>query len=839
MLVSACVLPLVLFSAVLLLRNIAADAEQTGRLVLNRARLLAEDVDREVARTIAAAEVLSTDDNLARGDFEAFHRRAMQVRHQLETNVVVRDRSGQQVVNTRVPWGMALPRTPSYEVDERVIGTRRPQVSGLLGGDAAQAPLLAVVVPLLRDGEVRHLLSLTIAPERLQAVIASDRQPPGWAVGVADGDGVMIARSRRPEEFVGSRLPPAVWERVRTAPEGIHRVPDLEGNPTLQAYGRSESSGWVIGVSVPEALVAAPARQALLLFTAGGLALFLLGVAGAYRLSRRLTGPVVHLTAAAKALGTGEAIPPQDGGVVELDAVDAAIRDAAPLIQQRAIALQESESRYRAIVETAVDAMVVIDDGGIIQAFNPAAERLFGCTAEAVVGRNIRTLMPEPYASEHDSYLRNYRRTGVRKIIGIGREIMGRRQDGSTFPAELAVTEWHAGGRRYYTGIMRDVSERRRAEDALRASKVEADRANLAKSKFLAAASHDLRQPVQALVLFQATLAERLAGHAAEPLVESMGQALGSLHMLLDSLLDVSRLDAGLIVAHPEEVPLMAVIERLAAEYLPQAGAKRLRLRVACTGMVVRSDPVLLERILRNLIENALRYTERGGVLLGCRRCGDRLRVEVWDTGVGIEPDKQADIFEEFFQVGNVERDRSKGLGLGLAVVRRLARLLGHEVTVRSVPGKGSVFALDMPVVVAAADAQPAKVESARPRDGLILVIDDEPLVRLGLQAMLEGWGYRVLSAGSVEEAVRHIESGAWPHAILADYRLRGGETGLDAIRAIHGRLNTAVPATVITGDTAPERLVEVREGGYALLHKPVAAHELRATVGEMLRAAE
>ncbi|WP_431856010.1 PAS domain S-box protein [Azospirillum sp.] len=552
-----------------------------------------------------------------------------------------------------------------------------------------------------------------------------------------------------------------------------------------------------------------------------------------------MTRLVVLLADAAKAMGTGEPIPPQPAGVIELDTVGDAIRDAADLIGQRAVALQESESRYRAIVETAVDAMVVIDGDGVVHAFNPAAERLFGYASEAVIGRNVRMLMPEPYASEHDGYLSNYRRTGVRKIIGIGREITGRRQDGSTFPAELAVAEWRAGGRRYYTGIMRDVSERRRAEDALRTSKAEADRANLAKSKFLAAASHDLRQPVQALVLFQATLVERLAGHAAQPLVESMGQALGSLHMLLDSLLDVSRLDAGLIVAHPEDVPLTEVFERLAAEYLPQAGAKRLRLRVACTRTMVRSDPVLLERILRNLVENALRYTDRGGVLLGCRRRGDRLRVEVWDTGVGVEPDKQAEIFEEFVQVGNVERDRTKGLGLGLAVVRRLARLLGHEVTVRSVPGKGSVFAIEMPVVTPAADAGPAKAEQARTRDGLILVIDDEVLVRLGLQAMLEGWGYRVLAAGSVEEAVRHVESGAWPHAILADYRLRGGETGLDAIRAIHDRLNAAVPATVITGDTAPERLIEVREGGFSLLHKPVAAHELRATVGEMLRAAE
>ncbi|HYD65617.1 PAS domain S-box protein [Azospirillum sp.] len=837
LLVIACLMPLLLFSAALLLRNTAVETNQTERLVRDRVDQLAEDVDREVARLMAAADVLATNENLLRGDLAAFHQRALMLRDRLNTNVVVRDLSSQQLVNTRVPWGTVLPRNPVSEVDRRAIETRQPQVSGLLTGAMAQDPLLIVVVPVIRDEEVRYLLSLTIGLERLQALVAPERLPPGWLAGVVDGDGLYIARSAKSEQFVGTRLPSEIWERSRGVPEGVHRIFDAEGNAALQAYSRSQVSGWLIGVSVKEDLIAAPSRQTLLLFLAGGLVLLLTAISGAFMLGRRLTRPVLQLVQAAEAMGAGQRLPIQGRGVIEIERVSDALQDAADLIENRATALSESESRYRAIVETAVDAMVVIDEAGIIQAINPAGEQLFGYQPDEVIGRNVCMLMPEPYRSEHDGYLANYRRTGERKIIGIGREVAGQRKDGSIFPAELAVAEWIAGGRRFFTGIMRDITERRRADEVLRTSKAEADRANLAKSKFLAAASHDLRQPVQALMLFQGALEGQLAGHPAFRMVESMGEPLGGLRMLLDSLLDVSKLDAGLIAAKPVDMPIMMLLDRLGAEYHPQAVAKGLRLRVVGSNAVVRSDPVLLERLLRNLIENALRYTEQGNLLIGCRRRGDRLRIEVVDTGIGIDPAHQADIFEEFVQVGNPERDRTKGLGLGLAIVKRLARLLGHEVVVRSSLGRGSAFCVAVPLVTQPVHYGWRKTEPTNEdKRGLILVIDDEPLVRMGLEAMLEGWGYRVLTAGSTDEAVSHVESGAWPHAILADYRLRGGETGLDAIRAVHSRLAKPVPATVITGDTAPDRLGEVRAGGFTLLHKPVAADELRNTVVEMMR---
>ncbi|WP_109156754.1 MULTISPECIES: PAS domain S-box protein [unclassified Azospirillum] len=647
---------------------------------------------------------------------------------------------------------------------------------------------------------------------------------------------------------------------------------------------------------------------------------------------------------------------------LEMRTAQRAAEAAEQAERQARAATERAETRYRAVVETAVDAMVVIDEAGVMQSFNVAAERIFGYAAEDMIGHNVSELMPEPDRSRHKEYIGRYLQTGIPRIIGSGREVEGRRRDGTVFPLELAIAEWWDGRQRFFTGIMRDltqrhtieqklqqsnmlfrtliegitdpvfvkdangrflvvndatcrlfaadhdqvlgardrdfyppklashieavdrqviesgevvvleeeildrtngeiriclttkaplrategrvigvlgiardITERKRFEDSLRAAKSEAERANVAKSKFLASASHDLRQPVQSLVLFMGALQGHVDGSPAIRILRSMEQSLNGLRMLLDGLLDVSKLDAGLVTAKPVTMPLAPIIQRLADEYILRAAELGLRFRTSGCGVVVKSDPVLLERILRNLVENALRYTERGGVLVGCRRRGSHLRIEVADTGIGIAADRQQEVFDEFFQVGNPERDRSKGLGLGLAVVRRLARLLGHEVEVRSIPGRGSTFAVTVPLMgVVSGSSNLGETSVPEESSGVILVIDDEELVRAGMQAMIETWGYRVLAGACRQDAVRMLKDNS-PDILLADYRLRDGETGLDVIKAVHARLGKRIPAAIITGDTAPERLAEAQAGGYRLLHKPVAAADLRMAVVELM----
>ncbi len=409
-----------------------------------------------------------------------------------------------------------------------------------------------------------------------------------------------------------------------------------------------------------------------------------------------------------------------------------------------------------------------------------------------------------------------------------------------------AATAW-IGGALFLRRPLDALAAHKQAEAELRRAREEADRANAAKSAFLAAASHDLRQPVQSLYLFAAALADRLHGHPALPMLNTMRQGLDTLKGLLDGLLDMSRLESGKIVAAPTDLRLNQLLGRLVAEYAPRAAQKGLALRAVPTRAWVHTDPAHLERILRNLMENALRYTPTGRVLLGCRHTATTVRVELWDSGVGIPADRLEDIFEEFTQLGGAHE---RGLGLGLAIVTRLSRLLGHPVAVRSTEGKGSVFTVDLPRVLRAAPragsrpggaAAPRPVATATANDTaatkeVVLVIDDEAIILLGLKAMLEGWGYDVLTARSGDQALERLRAdGRCPRIVLADYQLQQGRTGPEALAAVQGLVGRKVPGIILTGDTAPERLREAERTGFRILHKPVFPNELRrmmATAG-------
>ena len=363
--------------------------------------------------------------------------------------------------------------------------------------------------------------------------------------------------------------------------------------------------------------------------------------------------------------------------------------------------------------------------------------------------------------------------------------------------------------------------------------------ANQAKSRFLAAASHDLRQPMHALGLFIARLRDMIRFPEARRLVEQAEASVSALRQLLDALLDISRLDAGILTSNIEDFPVDAVLARMESGFGPAAREKALKFRVVPCRAGVRSDPVLLERVLLNLVANAVRYTERGGVVVGCRRRGDKLRIEIWDSGIGIPQDKQREIFQEFSQLGNPERDRSKGLGLGLAIVERLVRLLNHSIAVISTPGKGSMFAIELPRAtppVRAVAAEPPRVMGVELDNMAVLVVDDEALVREGMRELLASWGCHVVIAASGEEALARLSTDdRLPDLIVSDYRLPEGETGSEVIERVQSALPVHVPAVLISGDTAPERLREARASGYHLLHKPVQPAKLRALLIHLL----
>lgn len=382
--------------------------------------------------------------------------------------------------------------------------------------------------------------------------------------------------------------------------------------------------------------------------------------------------------------------------------------------------------------------------------------------------------------------------------------------------------------------LQRDMQRRVEAATAeLAKQKAAAEQANVAKSRFLAAASHDLRQPMHALGLYVAALKPQLEGRDAAQTLGKIEATVSAMEELFNAILDVSKLDAGVIVPQRQPVALAALFERLRGDFQAEALSRGLRLRVRSQPLHVVGDPILLDRILRNLLSNALRYTRKGGVLLAARRRGKGVRVQVWDTGVGIAAEHLPRIFQEFYQVDNPQRDRSQGLGLGLAIVERIARLLGYQIEVRSRPGRGTVFSLDIPELApaVAGETPDMPVEAGQLR-GLVVVVDDDTLILDALPALLERWGLSVVAAADVEGLIGRLPRA--PDLVITDYRLAGGATGFTVVDRLAGVYGPS-PVVIITGDTGQETLATIAARGYPLLHKPVKPARLRAVVQRLL----
>jgi signal transduction histidine kinase/ActR/RegA family two-component response regulator len=371
----------------------------------------------------------------------------------------------------------------------------------------------------------------------------------------------------------------------------------------------------------------------------------------------------------------------------------------------------------------------------------------------------------------------------------------------------------------------------------LRSALDEAEAANRAKTRFLASASHDLRQPMHTISLFSAALTMRPLDGATRQIAMHMNTALQALSAQLDALLDVSKLDAGVVPVRKTTFSLPAFLARLEDEYLPLAGASGLILTTQCPrDASCETDEVLLARIIRNLLENAIKYTPRGEIAIRAQADADHWVISVEDTGIGIPETEHQRIFEEFYQLGNPERDRSRGLGLGLSIVRRLADLLELATDMSSSPGRGTRFSITVPRghrartalsgVAAPAGALPPAQSLAGTR---VLVLDDEEAVRRGMETLLQAFGCQVRSAGCIAEAVTQCRSMA-PDILLVDLRLRGEENGIAAIQELRST-RPALPAILVSGDTAPDRLKDAHKAGIAMLHKPVSAETLHRAI--------
>ncbi|HYG90009.1 MAG TPA: PAS domain-containing protein [Azospirillum sp.] len=473
------------------------------------------------------------------------------------------------------------------------------------------------------------------------------------------------------------------------------------------------------------------------------------------------------------------------------------------------------------ILESINDAFYAVDHEWRFTYINRKAEEWWERRREDLLGKVCWEEFPQAIGSEpYEAHLRAAREQHAVRIETMS-PILHRWVDVSIYPSGAGLSVY-----------FRDITERKRAEEALHLAKEQAERANVAKSKFLAAASHDLRQPMQSLLLFLDVLKPHVAPKGQEAL-KHLGRGLDALRDLLDSLLDISRLDAGVVQPTIEGFAVRQVIEQIGAAYAPIAAAKGLDFHVGQCPAVVRSDRTLLGRMVRNLVENALRYTKAGRIAIECHEIEERLRIEVHDTGIGIRPEHLEWIWEEFHQVGNPERDRNRGLGLGLAIVQRLSSLLAHPVRVRSVPGQGSVFTIEVPLGEATPVHVPVSTTETVGNGRFAVLVDDDAIVLLGLKATFESWGYAVLAAASTDQALARLqESGRRPDVIVADYRLREGRFGTETIRRVREAYGPEVPGIILTGETGAEVLQETAAHRLHIIHKPVTPRQL----GEALK---
>ncbi|MDZ5454565.1 chemotaxis protein CheB [Labrys sedimenti] len=486
-------------------------------------------------------------------------------------------------------------------------------------------------------------------------------------------------------------------------------------------------------------------------------------------------------------------------------------------------------------------ATLFLDTNLNIRFFTPATKALF-----SVIPTDVGRPLADLSSLATDSALLADARTVLDTLHPIEREIKAR--NGSWYLRRILPYRTQDNGVEGVVITFADITERRHVTDALETARREAQRANIAKSRFLAAASHDLRQPLQALSLMRSILEKSIREDRKEEalvLVARLDDTTTAMSGMLNSLLDINELEVGTVHAEMASFPVADLLARLREEFTYHAQAQGLVLRVIPCGLSIYSDPRLLEQMIRNLLSNALKYTKRGRVLLGCRRHRDKLSMEIWDTGVGIPNEELQAIFDEYHQLDNAARERGRGLGLGLSVVRHLGELLDHPVHVRSRPGKGSVFAVEVMLQTQLAAAvqgwqsPQAKGKVVVPhRSGAILIIEDDPEVRDLLDLLLAGDGHQTATAADGPTALGLITRGTIrPDLVLADYNLPNNLDGLAVIAKLRTLLHRNIPAIILTGDISAATLSDIANHDCIQLNKPVRPKELIQTVQHLLHA--
>ncbi|MFT5132557.1 MAG: PAS domain S-box-containing protein [Gammaproteobacteria bacterium] len=490
------------------------------------------------------------------------------------------------------------------------------------------------------------------------------------------------------------------------------------------------------------------------------------------------------------------------------------------------------------LLDSAPDATIIVDHNGFIIFANSQAEEIFGYVPKDLVGESMETLIPHRYRENHPAHRHSFFTDSRFRPMGIGLELWGLRKDGSEFPVEISLSPVQTEEELLVCAAIRDITEQHDSQKALKAAKKEADRANRAKSAFLATASHDLRQPLQTLNLLNAALLRIVPDEDTLKIIENQQVSLDVMSDLLNSLLDISKLESGTIIPDITDCFVQSIFDRLRGEFESQAQAKGLRFVVKECKEVIHTDPVLLSQLIQNLIANAIRYTKEGMIQLRCVDDKTFIGIEVLDTGIGIPATDMEIIFEEFYQVNQKTGTRNEGLGLGLTIVRRLVDLLKLSLECESTPGKGSSFRLTIPrgEKKNVRRITPTKAPLLNAVGARIMLVDDAISVLDATRILLEIEGYVVTGASTIEEVITQLTNNdELPDLIISDYHLQQGETGFQVINTIRKHANKEIPAILITGDTS-SMMAEVNESlkNCEVMSKPMNTDDMLALISRL-----
>jgi PAS domain S-box-containing protein len=492
----------------------------------------------------------------------------------------------------------------------------------------------------------------------------------------------------------------------------------------------------------------------------------------------------------------------------------------------------------KSVLDSAPDAMIVIDAQGSILFANRQVEALFGHSPLDIQGKKVETLLPQRFRERHIGHRDGYTHNVRTRPMGEGLDLFGVRKDGSEFPVEISLSPIQQDGQALVAAAIRDVTDRKRVEQALKEARRDAEHANLAKSRFLATASHDLRQPLQTLGLLNGALRRMIRDDSCREALKEQDDAIDAMSRLLNALLDISKLESGAIKLERADFQVGPLFESLRRDFAGVAANKGLRLQIDSPHACVHSDSALVSQLLRNLLSNAIKYTRQGSVELRCGMHDHRLRFEVRDTGVGIAPEQLPMIFDEFYQIGVSPNSSRDGYGLGLSIVQRIVKLLDLHIDVSSVPGRGSVFAVELPAAEGSDESAIEEAHTAAPPQEItarrILLVEDEPSVRNAMRMLLRIEGYDVVPTATADEALARLRSDSFD-LLVTDYHLDGGRTGTQVIAAARETLGPSFNAVLVTGDTSSAVREMQGDAHLRITSKPINSDELLDMVRNLL----